>query len=97
MELELQKRRDEIVFNKLKKEFSFFYDHLVALSREQLEEEQKDWCQDEINDLVNDSLHTECMDEYHSSTSASVEFNEVSDIMELYQKRMEIIKEMYGR
>lgn len=93
-ELELQ--IDEIVMRSLKQDFAFFYNHLRLLARPKLEASLKDSISDNINDAVNDGLHHEQMDEYHSSVSTSLDFDEVKKFMDEHESALGLVAEIYA-
>jgi ferritin len=94
-EQEIQTRINDLIMLSLKNEYSFFYDHLKLHVREKLEDELKNHVSDSINDTVNENLHSEQLDQYHSSISTSLEFEEVKEFMSQYEESMKLVKEIY--
>lgn len=93
---EVLNKREEIILRILKNDFDFVYKHLCKLSRDKLEVASKEKCQDELNDLATESVHTEYLDGHNSETSAGVDFDETKDILDNHQERLDIIAEIYS-
>lgn len=95
IEIEIKEELERLVAVKLRSEFKFMYDHLVLISRRELEERSESMCDNDLTDSVNDRLHHEQMDQYHSSTSGSMTCEEARGHIENHEKRMAIIAEIY--
>ena len=93
---EILNRREEMIMRTLKQEFEFVYNHLCKLSREKLEIDSQIQCQDELNVLATDGVHTEHFEGHNSESSAGVDFDETKDILDRHQERLDIISEIYS-
>lgn len=97
-ESELKEMIDSGVDKLLKsKEFEHIYKHLVAKSKESVMDNLKDYTQDDLNDHANDGVHHEQMDQYHSSTSVSIDMDTVLEMAEVYKQDLESLEVLYSK
>lgn len=95
-EQELKDMINEGVYKLLKSsEFRYIYKHLVSKSKDSVLEKVKHIFQDELNDLATEGVHTEQMDQYHSSTSASVDSDTILELTEIYKSDVGDLKDLY--
>lgn len=95
---ELRGLIDGLVADVLKsKEFEHIYKHLASKSQDKAMEILKDNLQDDLDELAQEGFHHEQMDEYHSSTSVSVDSDGVLELTQVYNEDVETLKGLYAK
>lgn len=89
-------QQQSVLLRILKTKYSFFYDQLLSETKMPLIDWARDLCQDQLNDLATDGVHTENLDKYHSNTSASVDFDEISNAMNAHKEMLNTIESLFA-
>lgn len=77
------------------KKFEHIYKHLVSNSKDKAFEILKANLQDDIDEMAKGGIHHEQMDQYHSSTSVSIDSDQVLELAQAYDEDVETLKGLY--
>jgi hypothetical protein len=92
---EILEIRESIAIKNLKSEYGFIYDHLILAAREELETRMETYVSDELSDISNENIHTECFDGHHRESSTGLDFEDAKKAMDEYAANMATIAEIY--